>query len=370
MTAPVDRDNPSPGEENDSDEMPRVVITRRRALIFAVFGLSVVGFLYFVLPQLAGLSDTWQRLGQGDRWWLGVAFASEVLSFVCYGVLFRTICARGTGIGMRATYQITLAGLAATRLFSAGGAGGIALTAWALRRAGMATRVVADRIIAFTAVLYAVYMGALVVVGFGLYLGILNGPGPFAITVVPAVFGLLLIAIFLGVTLLPDDVERRLQRSARGSGRAAKLMARAATAPAALASGVRMALSLVRDRELGLLGAVGWWAFDVGALWACFHAYGADPPPTAVIIMSYFVGMLANALPLPGGIGGVDGGMIGAFVAFDVPFGYATVAVLTYRGFSFWLPTLPGAIAYLQLRRTVADWRVERPAADAAVARV
>ena len=86
--------------------------------------------------------------------------------------------------------------------------------------------------------------------------------------------------------------------------------------------------------------------------------------------MSYFVGMLANALPIPGGIGGVDGGMIGAFVAFDVPFGYATVAVLTYRGFSFWLPTLPGAIAYFQLRRTVAEWRLERPAAGAAAAPV
>jgi uncharacterized protein (TIRG00374 family) len=368
--APVDQSNPEPEEEQDAEEMPRVVITRRRALLFAIFALSVVGFLYFVLPQLAGLSDTWQRLGQGDRWWLGVAFVSEALSFVCYAVLFRTVCARGTAIGTRATYQITLAGLAATRLFSAGGAGGIALTAWALRRAGMAARVVADRMIAFTAVLYAVYMGALVVVGFGLYLGVLNGPGPFAITVVPAVFALLLFAIFLGVTLLPDDVERRIERSARGSGRVARTMAKVATAPAALASGVRLALSMARDRELGLLGAIGWWGFDMGALWACFHAYGADPPPTSVIIMSYFVGMLANALPIPGGIGGVDGGMIGAFVAFDVPFGYATVAVLTYRGFSFWLPTLPGAIAYFQLRRTVAEWRLERPAAGAAAAPV
>ena len=77
----------------------------------------------------------------------------------------------------------------------------------------------------------------------------------------------------------------------------------------------------------------------------------------AVIVMSYFVGMLANALPLPGGIGGVDGGMIGAFTAFDVPVQLAVVAVLAYRGIAFWLPTLPGGVAYLQLRRTVAKWR-------------
>ncbi len=73
--------------------------------------------------------------------------------------------------------------------------------------------------------------------------------------------------------------------------------------------------------------------------------------------MSYFVGMLGNLLPLPGGLGGVEGGMIGAFAAFGVDFDLALLAVLSYRAISFWLPTVPGAIAYFQLRRTVARWR-------------
>jgi uncharacterized protein (TIRG00374 family) len=103
-----------------------------------------------------------------------------------------------------------------------------------------------------------------------------------------------------------------------------------------------------------------WWGFDIATLWASFHAFGPNPPPFAVIVMAYFVGMLGNTLPLPGGIGGVDGGMIGAFAAFDVQFGYATVAVLVYRAFAFWLPTIPGAAAYLQLRKTVSRWREER----------
>ncbi len=94
-------------------------------------------------------------------------------------------------------------------------------------------------------------------------------------------------------------------------------------------------------------------------LWACFHAFG-DPPPLAVIVMGFFVGFLGNLLPLPGGIGGVDGGMIGAFLAFGIPAAVAIPAVLAYRLFAFWLPTIPGAIAYFQLRRTVARWRRER----------
>jgi len=76
-----------------------------------------------------------------------------------------------------------------------------------------------------------------------------------------------------------------------------------------------------------------------------------------VIVMAYFVGMLANTLPLPGGIGGVDGGMIGAFTVFGVNVELSVVAVLAYRAFAFWLPTIPGAIAYFQLRRTLRGWR-------------
>jgi uncharacterized membrane protein YbhN (UPF0104 family) len=351
------------------EEMPRVVVTRERALIFGLFVASAVAFLYFVLPKLTGLGDTWQELGAGDHRWLLLALGLECVSFAGYVVLFRTVFLRaGSRIDFRASYQITMAGLAATRLFAAAGAGGIALTAWALRRSGMARREVADRMLAFLVLLYTVYAAALVLVGAGLYSGVLSGEAPFAITVVPALFGAFTFLVAGMMACLPGDAERWLAGKGRGSGRARRILARAVTIPASVATGIRLAIGLVRDGRWGVLGAVMWWGFDVGVLWACFHAYGADPPPVGLIVMAYFVGMLANTLPLPGGIGGVDGGMIGAFAAFDVSFGYATVAVLTYRAFAFWLPTLPGAIAYFQLRRTVAGWREEPAPLDAAPA--
>jgi Lysylphosphatidylglycerol synthase TM region len=78
------------------------------------------------------------------------------------------------------------------------------------------------------------------------------------------------------------------------------------------------------------------------------------------------VGTLGNLLPLPGGLGGVEGGMIGSFAAFGVNFNLAVLAVLSYRAISFWLPTLPGGVAYIQLRRTVARWREAQSASAAA----
>ena len=111
--------------------------TRRRLLASVLFVVSAVAFLYFVLPKLLGLQDTWNRIQHGNVWWLGLAAVLEVLSFLGYVALFRAVFVRGESrIDWRESYQITMAGLAATRLFASAGAGGIALTAWALRRSG------------------------------------------------------------------------------------------------------------------------------------------------------------------------------------------------------------------------------------------
>jgi uncharacterized protein (TIRG00374 family) len=328
-------------------------------LAFVLFVISSAACLYFVLPKLLGLQETWNRIQRGNVWWLALAAVLEVCSFLGYIALFRGVFARGESrIGWRESYQITMAGLAATRLFASAGAGGIALTAWALRRSGLDARVAACRLIAFMALLYAVYMGTLVIDGVGLYLGVFPGRAPFAITIVPAIFGAIVIVLFLSVSQVPGDFDRLVARWTGGGGRLGRLARRLAAAPATAASGVRTAISLVRTRDPYLLGAVAWWGFDIAVLWACFHAFGASPPK-AVIVMSYFVGMVGNTLPLPGGIGGVDGGMIGALTAFGVNVEVSVVAVLAYRGFAFWLPTLPGGIAYLQLRRTVHRWRAE-----------
>jgi uncharacterized membrane protein YbhN (UPF0104 family) len=181
------------------------------------------------------------------------------------------------------------------------------------------------------------------------------------LTVVPAIFGIIVIAIGLLMTFVPADVERRFERWAGGEGRLARLAIRLSTVPAAISSGVRIALKHIGSRDPALAGVAAYWGFNIAILWACFHAFGEAPPP-AVIVMAYFVGMLGNLLPLPGGVGGVDGGMIGAFAAFSVSGSLALVAVLTYRVFAFWLPTIPGIIAYFQLRRTVATWTEERVA--------
>lgn len=321
-------------------------------LLMAAAGVA----LYVGLPELAGLKDSWGRLSSGHPVWLCAALVFEIASYAAYVFAFHGLFARsGSRIGWSESYDISLAGVAATRVFAAGGAGGIALTAWALRRSGSSRSRVACDITTFYVALYAVFMAALLLTGVGLRAGILRGPAPFGLTVVPAIFGALVIIAALLAAKLPNDLGERVRARLPGDKRAVVWLGKLATDSAAMAAGVRGAVGLVRRRDRVLLGVLGWWAFDIAVLWACFHAFGR-PPAAGVLVMAYFTGMLGNVLPLPGGLGGVEGGMIGSLIGFGVDDGLAVAAVLSYRVFAYWLPILPGALAYLRLRHTVRSW--------------
>src|SRR6476661_8572607 len=304
------------------DALPFARPSARRMLLLGGGAVALLASLALLAPAVGDLGDAVGRLGDADARWLVAGFALELVSFLGYIVLFRTVALDGgsSRIGLRASAEITLAGTAATRVFASGGAGGVALTAWALRRSGLDRAAVAARMVAFLVLLYAVYMLALVVGALGLALGLLPGAAPVAMTVLPGAFGALVIVLALAA-----------QRIAPGPGRVRGVMA-------PVGQGVRDARALLARREPGLL------------------AFGAAPA-IAVVVVAYFVGMLANLLPLPGGVGGVDGGMVGALVLFGVDPALAVVGVLAYRGFAFWLPIAPGVLAFFSLRRTVGRWQ-------------
>jgi uncharacterized protein (TIRG00374 family) len=265
-------------------------------------------------------------------------------------------------VGWRVSYEITLAGGAATKIFATAGAGGIALTVWALRAAGLATTEVTTGMVCYEILTYGVYMAALAIFGFGLWFGVFAGTAPVGVTLIPALFGLAVITIVVPMLYIDVPTERYLLRRANASqGRARRRWQRVAALPRSLQAGLRAALGMVRRREPAVLWPLVAWGFDIATLWAAFQAFGHAPQP-AELVMGYYVGTLANTLPLPGGIGGVEGGMIGSFLAFGVNGSLAVLAVLAYRTISYWLPTVPGAIAYIRLRRRAATWADREPA--------
>lgn len=347
----------------DDNVEPKFYESPKRIVQTMVIALLAVAGVYLLFPQVIGVGDDpgAEELDNADPVWIGIAVAFALVMFASYVALFKGVVGGAVRLRWRESYQITMAGLAATRLFSAGGAGGIILTYWALRKAGMPQKDAAARMIAFNVLLYAVYMLTLVINGILLRSGVFNGPSPAGMTVVPAAIAGGVILVFLLISLVPGDLEKRISGVPQ-EGFWGRTLRRLATVPSTLAVGIREAIRFMREPSRGglaVVGAIGFWAAQIAILAAAFKAFGVHVS-LAVVVQGFFVGMAANLLPLPGGVGGVDAGLVGAFVIFGLPANVVFPAVLVYRLVAFWLPLLPGIIAFFQLRRTVHRWERTR----------
>lgn len=363
---PQDRDDAAlepadaPGPEPSFFTSPKLMLQTGAVVVLLIVAI------YFLLPKVVGIQGTLSKLGDAEPAWLAVAFAMTVAGYLSYVALFRGVVGRGLRLHFKEAYEITMAGLAAALLFAAGGAGGVVLNYWAIRKAGMEAGRAACRLVAFLVLLYGVYLTVVIVDGILLRAGVLNGPAPAGLTIVPAGIAGVVILLFLLIALIPGDLERRASRASETS-RLGRLAHRLATVPATLARGTRTALDLARrpsEGGLAVAGAIGYWAANIGILWASFHAYGVSVP-LGVVVQGFFLGLAANLFPFaPAGVGAVDAGMIGAFVLFGFSGSDVFAPVLTYRLFAFWLPIPPGIVAFFQLRRTVARWEQEGTPVD------
>jgi uncharacterized protein (TIRG00374 family) len=338
------------------------LLTTKRLVQTGVIVLILLVGIYFLFPKLVGLGDSVGKLDDADPVWIGVAILFSIASYATYIALFKAVVG-GDALKLTwgETYQINMAGVAAALLFSAGGAGGVALTWWSLKKAGMQRRDIARRMVAFISLHYAFYPLALIVFGLLLRTGVVNGENSVELTIIPAAIGGILLAAGAAITLIPGDLEARLMPRAHGE-HTRSFIEWAARIPETVGDGFRFALRLFthpREGALAVIGAAGFWAFSIGVLWASFHSLGIHVP-LAVVVQGFFLGMVANLFPLaPAGVGAVDAGMIGAFVLFGLPEETVFPAILIFRLVSFWMPIPPGAVAFFQLRNTVHRWEVE-----------
>jgi uncharacterized protein (TIRG00374 family) len=310
----------------------------RRGIVRLGALIVVAGALVWLLPGLGSLRN---RFAHVHPEWVLVGVAFELLSALSYVVAFRVVfCQR---MSWSTSYKIAMSEEGVDSLLPVGGAGGLALGAWVLRRGGMPTAEIGQKTVAFFLLTSVPNVAALAVLGLGLAIGVLPGRAGAALTVAPAIVAVGAVI----ATLALGRLARRLVAPLRASDRRRGL----AIALRAVAVGVDEALRQLRAADpLLLLAIVGYMAFDVLVLWASFRAVGQAPPLTIVWI-AYLIGQLGNLIPIPGGIGGVELGLIGALVLYGLPVVPATAAVLLYRVIELWVPALLGAVAFLQLRR-------------------
>jgi uncharacterized membrane protein YbhN (UPF0104 family) len=326
----------------------------RRAALPAALAVVAAVVLVAAGGPLQTFADALGRALDADPLWVGAAVAFELLSFVGYVALLWLVGRRTTRrLGLRESTEVTLGGAAATRLLPTGGVGGAALTIWSFRRAGLSMRGATRMLLAFLVLLYSVFLASIAVAGGLLAFGLAPGGGPLALTAVPAIGAVVVIAGALALGARRPNGDDQV--AGPGASRLARTKAATHTARATAGDAVRDALELVRSRDLRLLGAVAWWAFDAAVLWAMLQALGA-PPSLAVMVLAYFVGQIANSIPIPGA---ASGGLVAVLLAFGVEADLALAAVLAYRSVAIWLPAPIGLVALAGLRRTFARWAQE-----------
>jgi uncharacterized protein (TIRG00374 family) len=318
---------------------------RTRLLLLAGLVLAVVAIVT-LLPGLEGLRT---RLSHAKPAWLLLGVGLKVLSGLGYVAVFRMVfCRRMT---WRVSYQIGMSELGANALFPTGGAGGLALGAWALKRGGMPATEIARRTVAFFLLTSVANVVGVIVVGVGLAVRVFPGETNPALTLVPAVVAATSIVGALLAGRAAARLHLRLERSEEGeSSRRSRAVLKTLVA---VADGVNEAVALLREGNAWLIGGVvAYLVFDVMILWATFRAFGSAPP-LAIVWIAYLIGELGGLVPVPGGIGGVDAGLVGTFALYNVPITAAASAVLAYRAIALWVPAILGSAAFVSLRRTL-----------------
>jgi len=294
-------------------------------------GALAVGLLLAV-PGLKGVATT---LSNMKTEWVVVAILLEVLSCASYVVVFLQVFERAP---LRAGARVALSEEAFGAAVSLGGAGSVAVGGWLMVERGAPPRRIAERSAVLFLYTSAINVITLILAGLGLFLG-LPGPGSLMLSIVPAAVGALVLVLFL---LLPHYVDRLVERLEPG---------RLRSFLTETAASVRDTERLLFHPHWPILGAIGYLWFDIAVLFACFAAAG-HVPPLAPVVLAYQIGYLSNFIPVPGGIGVLDGTMIGMLVLYGVGGTVATAATLAYHAIALWVPAIWGTIAFIVLQKT------------------
>lgn len=313
---------------------------RNGVITLVVLGAMAVALLLAV-PGLRGVAD---RIGRIDGGWLTLAIILELASCIGYALAFQLVFRRAP---LRLATRIAFAEMAFGAVLPVGGAGGIAVGAWIAKAKGGSLRRFMQRSAVLFLLTSAINAMTLAAVGVLAVIGVLHVRHPLLLGLLPGAIAVAGILLFLAVPPVARrfaaDDERRVVRWLHST-----------------AGVVGDTVTELRSPRWRLIGAIAYLWCDIAVLWACFRAFGAAPPLGA-LVLAYQLGYVTNIIPIPGGIGVLDGGVTAALILYGIPAGSAAAAVIVYHALVLWIPTLLGTIAFLRLRSTLHEPMHLRP---------
>jgi uncharacterized membrane protein YbhN (UPF0104 family) len=326
--------------QRSSDEGPENQLNAakaRRSLRNGLISLVLlIGLVVGLLEAIPDLNDVADAIDHMNPTWVAVGVVLEILSCLGYVFAFLQVFDRAP---LRFGARVALSELAFGAAVSLGGAGSLAVGAWLLVDRGAPATRVAERSAVLFLYTSAINVITLALAGLALLVGLVPGPSSLVLSLAPAVVGVAALLFFL---MLPPLTDRLA--AARGPGRLQTLLRQTAAT-------VRETARLLRTPDWRMLGVIGYLWFDIGVLVACFAAIGRVPP-LAALVLAYQIGYLSNFVPVPGGIGVLDGSLVGMLVLYGVNGTDAAAATLVYHAIALWVPAMWGTIAFLVLQRS------------------
>jgi uncharacterized membrane protein YbhN (UPF0104 family) len=287
------------------------------------------------VPFLGPIRD---RFADTEPGWVVVCFLMQLLSVLSFVVALRGAFDRR--LGWRESFDVGVVEETANVFLPSGGSGGLALGAVILIRSGIPTAFAVSRSAVLFLVTSAVSGGALVLFGALEAVGLLPGDASLALTLIPAVVGAVIIAVIIVVPRSLPQID---------GTRGGKIRHAAAAAQAWLREAVDTSIEIVFSREMLLiLGAIGYYAFDVASMGAAFEALGGGGPALGLFVLAYTIGHAGAIIPLPGS---AEGGLVGAFTLYGSALSLAAGGILLYRVFHAGVPFLLGALGLADLGR-------------------
>jgi uncharacterized membrane protein YbhN (UPF0104 family) len=293
----------------------------------------LIGALVLAVP---GLRDVGDRIADVNPWWIVAAIVLEVSSCVGFVLAFQHVFSRAP---MMLATRIAFSELAFAAILPVGGAGGIAIGAYVVRAKGGSLRRFMERSAVLFLLTSAVNAATLTIAGLLVGIGILHAPHSILLGLVPGLVGISAFVVFGSLPWLAGryaghDDAGRLTRWLRTTAQV-----------------VTDTIGELRRPTWRLGGAVAYLWCDVAMMWVAFRAFG-DPLPIGPMTLAFIIGYLGNILPVPGGIGALDGGLTGALILYGA---HPAAAVIVYHAIVLWIPALLGTIAFMRLRRTLSD---------------
>jgi uncharacterized membrane protein YbhN (UPF0104 family) len=308
----------------------------RNGIISLVVLVVLVGALLLAVPGLRDVADKISDVAPG---WVALAIVLELASCAGYVIAFRMVFYR---VPTLLAIRVALSEMAFGAVLPVGGAGGIAVGAWVVKAKGGSIKRFFER----SAVLFLLTSGinaaTLALAGLLVGVGVLHAPHHILLGLLPGLVAAVGVALFWFVPSLAARFAL-----VEDAGRTVRWLHTTARV-------VEQAKDEIRHPSWRLLGAVGYLWFDIAMLWVAFRAFGAAPPVGA-LTLAFLIGYLGNVIPIPGGIGALDGGLTAALILYGADPATAAAAVLVYHAIVLWVPTLLGTLAFLRLRPTLSE---------------